>query len=123
MSSAVVFAYHNVGVRCLRVLLAGGVDVRLVVTHEDSAKEHIWFGSVQQLCIENNIPFITPTDPNTPEIEARIAALRAEFISSLTTGPLWTSLPCRSCPTTMRRKSLTKWSLQLNSVSIAHCPS
>jgi len=82
MSSAVVFAYHNVGVRCLRVLLAGGVDVRLVVTHEDSAKEHIWFGSVQQLCIENSIPFITPTDPNTPEIEARIAALRAEFIFS-----------------------------------------
>jgi methionyl-tRNA formyltransferase len=34
---AVVFAYHNVGVRCLKVLLAGGVDVALVVTHEDSA--------------------------------------------------------------------------------------
>jgi len=30
---AVVFGYHNVGVRCLKVLLAGGVDVALVVTH------------------------------------------------------------------------------------------
>ena len=26
MASAVVFAYHNVGVRCLSALLAGGVD-------------------------------------------------------------------------------------------------
>ncbi|HEU4844940.1 MAG TPA: formyltransferase, partial [Burkholderiaceae bacterium] len=43
---AVVFAYHNVGVRCLKVLLAGGVDVALVVTHEDSESENIWFDSV-----------------------------------------------------------------------------
>jgi methionyl-tRNA formyltransferase len=33
---AVVFAYHNVGVRCLQVLLARGVEVALVVTHEDN---------------------------------------------------------------------------------------
>ena len=32
MTRAVVFAYHNVGVRCLKVLLAHGVDVGLVVT-------------------------------------------------------------------------------------------
>src|SRR5512147_3086600 len=31
---AVVFAYHNVGVRCLRTLLAHDVDVPLVVTHD-----------------------------------------------------------------------------------------
>ena len=43
---AVVFAYHNVGVRCLQVLLARGVDVALVVTHEDNPNENIWFGSV-----------------------------------------------------------------------------
>ena len=35
MTSAVVFAYHDVGARCLRVLLAHGIDVPLVVTHED----------------------------------------------------------------------------------------
>ncbi|HVC37569.1 MAG TPA: formyltransferase, partial [Gammaproteobacteria bacterium] len=32
MTSAVVFAYHNVGVRCLSVLLAHGVKIPLVVT-------------------------------------------------------------------------------------------
>jgi len=46
---AVVFAYHDVGVRCLSVLLAHGVDVGLVVTHRDDPKENIWFGSVERL--------------------------------------------------------------------------
>ncbi len=82
MSSAVVFAYHNVGVRCLRVLLAAGVDVRLVVTHEDNPNEEIWFASVRALCAENDIPCITPADPNTPEVEARVAALGADFLFS-----------------------------------------
>ena len=40
MTSAVVFAYHNVGVRCLSVLLAQGVDVKLVLTHEDRPEEN-----------------------------------------------------------------------------------
>ena len=34
MTQAVVFAYHNVGVRCLSVLLAHGVKVQLVVWFE-----------------------------------------------------------------------------------------
>jgi methionyl-tRNA formyltransferase len=81
-AAAVVFAYHNVGVRCLRVLLAQGVDVRLVVTHEDNPQETIWFASVRQLCIDNDIPFITPADPNTPDVEAQVAALNADFLFS-----------------------------------------
>jgi len=82
MSSAVVFAYHNVGVRCLSVLLAGGVDVKLVVTHEDNPAEEIWFASVRQLCIDNGIPVITPANPNTPEVEALVAAQGADFLFS-----------------------------------------
>jgi methionyl-tRNA formyltransferase len=82
VSSAVVFAYHNVGVRCLQVLLAGGVDVKLVVTHQDNPAEEIWFASVRQLCVDNDIPVITPVDPNTPEVEAQVAALNADFLFS-----------------------------------------
>ena len=82
MKRAVVFAYHNVGVRCLKVLLARGVQVALVVTHEDNPDENIWFGSVAQLCRDFGIPFITPADPNVPEIEAQIAALDADFLFS-----------------------------------------
>jgi len=82
VSSAVVFAYHNVGVRCLKVLLAAQVDVRLVVTHADNPNENIWFASVRQLCAENDIPCITPDDPNTPEVEAQVTALAADFLFS-----------------------------------------
>ena len=74
-SSAVVFAYHNVGVRCLSVLLAHGVDVKLVVTHRDNPKETIWFESVQKLAELHGIPTITPDNPNAPEVVAQIAAL------------------------------------------------
>ncbi|MBS1230244.1 MAG: formyltransferase [Proteobacteria bacterium] len=82
VASAVVFAYHNVGVRCLSVLLAGGVDVKLVVTHEDNPAEEIWFASVRQLCIDHGIPVITPANPNTPEVEALVAAANADFLFS-----------------------------------------
>lgn len=81
-ASAVVFAYHNVGVRCLRVLLAHGIDVRLVVTHQDDAKETIWFGSVAATAREHDIPVITPEDPNAPAVVARITQLQPDFLFS-----------------------------------------
>jgi len=82
LSSAVVFAYHNVGVRCLSVLLAHGVDVALVVTHRDNPKEAIWFDSVAELAELHGIPTITPDNPNTPEVMAQIRALQPDFFFS-----------------------------------------
>jgi methionyl-tRNA formyltransferase len=82
MSKAVVFAYHNVGVRCLSVLLAHGVDVALVVTHRDNPKETIWFDSVSELAALHGIPAITPDNPNTPEVIAQIRALQPDFFFS-----------------------------------------
>jgi len=82
MTRAVVFGYHNVGVRCLKALLAHGVDVALVVTHEDSPGETIWFGSVASTAAEFAIPTIAPGDPNAPEIVACVAAVRPDFIFS-----------------------------------------
>ena len=82
MSKAVVFAYHNVGVRCLNVLLAHGVDVALVVTHRDNPKETIWFDSVAELAALHGIPTITPDNPNTPEVIAQIRALQPDFFFS-----------------------------------------
>jgi methionyl-tRNA formyltransferase len=79
---AVVFAYHNVGVRCLRVLLAHGVIVPLVVTHRDNPNELIWFDSVARVCEENDIPFITPDDPNTPEVIEQVKAAKPDFLFS-----------------------------------------
>jgi methionyl-tRNA formyltransferase len=82
MSSAVVFAYHNVGVRCLSVLLAHGVEVPLVVTHRDNPKENIWFSSVQRLAELHGIPVITPDNPNIPDVVDQIRTLQPDFFFS-----------------------------------------
>src|SRR5512144_3044265 len=82
MARAIVFGYHQVGVRCLRVLLAHRVDVALVVTHADSPGDSIWFDSVAAVASENDIPVRTPEDPNTPELVADIAALAPDFVFS-----------------------------------------
>jgi methionyl-tRNA formyltransferase len=79
---AVVFAYHNVGVRCLQVLLARGVEVALVVTHEDNPSENIWFGSVAQVAAEHSIPVVTPADPKDPALLDAVRAARPDFIFS-----------------------------------------
>lgn len=79
---AVVFAYHNVGVRCLKVLLARGVEIALVVTHEDNPAETIWFESVAALCREHGIPSITPDDPKSEDLFTRVRSARPDFIFS-----------------------------------------
>ena len=82
MTRAVVFAYHNVGARCLKVLLAHGVDVALVVTHEDNPNENIWFECVADVARDYGIPVAMPEDPNTPEFVAKLQALQPDFIFS-----------------------------------------
>jgi methionyl-tRNA formyltransferase len=82
VTSAVVFAYHNVGVRCLSVLLAHGIEVPLVVTHRDSPGENIWFESVAALAARHAIECVAPDDPNAPAFVARIASLAPDFLFS-----------------------------------------
>ena len=79
---AVVFAYHDVGVRCLRVLLAGRVDVALVLTHDDDPAERIWYGSVKALCREHGIATGTYPDPADPALLAAVRAARPDFLFS-----------------------------------------
>ena len=78
MSRAVVFAYHDVGVRCLRALLDAGVAVPLVVTHRDDPQERIWFASVAALARERGIPALL--DPAEEEIRSHLGA--PDFIFS-----------------------------------------
>ncbi|HLA36196.1 MAG TPA: formyltransferase [Rhodocyclaceae bacterium] len=82
MTRAIVFAYHNVGVRCLSVLLAHGVDVACVVTHRDNPQETLWFDSVAELARLHRIPVIMPDDPNEQETVAELAALQPDFLFS-----------------------------------------
>jgi methionyl-tRNA formyltransferase len=81
-AKAIVFAYHDVGVRCLRVLLDAGVDVPLVVTHEDAKAENIFFGSVAQVAAEHGLRWVTPADPHLPELLAEARAAEPDFLFS-----------------------------------------
>ena len=79
---AVVFAYHNVGVRCIKVLLAAGVDIALVVTHEDNPQENLWFESVAGLCRTEGIAFVTPPDAGDPTLLAQVQAAQPDLLFS-----------------------------------------
>ena len=79
---AVVFAYHDVGVNCLKALLAAGIQVDLVVTHQDDPNENVWFGSVAKLCQEKNIKYITPNASQLIELIPKLQALAPDYIFS-----------------------------------------
>jgi len=77
---AVVFAYH--GVRCLRTLLAHGVDVALVVTHADAPGETIWFDSVARHARWHGLRVVMPEDPNAPAMLQLVRSLQPDFLFS-----------------------------------------
>ncbi len=81
-ASAVVFAYHDVGVRCLSVLLAHGVRVALVVTHRDDPRETIWFESVEKLARSHSLEVALPHDPNAIDFAARLERMAPDFLFS-----------------------------------------
>ncbi|TDK68175.1 formyltransferase [Sapientia aquatica] len=77
---AVVFAYHSVGVHSIKVLLARGIDIALVVTHNDNPNETIWFESVAALCAEHGIP--TLFEPEADALFNAVKELAPDFIFS-----------------------------------------
>ena len=82
MTRAVVFAYHDVGARCIRVLLAHGVDIPLVVTHTDDTGENIWFECVADVSRSYGVETIMPAHPNDEATRARIARAAPDFLFS-----------------------------------------
>ena len=85
---AVVFAYSNVGDRCLRVLRARDVEVPLVVTHRDAAGESIWFRRVAETAEDLGLPFVYADDGADPSLAAALAAARPDVLFSF----YWRSL-------------------------------
>jgi methionyl-tRNA formyltransferase len=82
VATAIVFAYSEVGVRCVRELIAYGVKIPLLFSHADDPKETQWFGSVAQLAEANGLKVVTPDSPNTPQWLAEGAALKPDFVFS-----------------------------------------
>jgi methionyl-tRNA formyltransferase len=79
---AIVCAYGEIGWASLSTLLALGVEVPLVVTHDDAPGETRWFRSVRDLAREAGVRAIAPRDVNTPETLALLAAADADFLFS-----------------------------------------
>ena len=82
MTRAVVFAYSEVGIRCVHELLAQGIEIPLLFTHADDPGEAQWFGSVRQLAESHGLRVETPDNPNTPGWVAAGAAVRPDFLFS-----------------------------------------
>jgi len=82
IARAVVFAYHDVGVRCLKTLLSAKIEVSLVVTVMDDPRENRWFASVADTAREYGLPLAMPDDANGAELAERVAQLQPDFIFS-----------------------------------------
>src|SRR5580692_4413273 len=67
VTSAVVFAYSEVGARCVRELLAQSIKIPLLFTHADDPNENQWFGSVLKVAQAAGLKVVTPDTPNTKE--------------------------------------------------------
>jgi methionyl-tRNA formyltransferase len=79
---ALVFAYHNVGVGCIKALLDAGIQIELVVTHADDPRENIWFASVAALCQERGIPYVEPEASDLLELLPRFQKIAPDYIFS-----------------------------------------
>jgi len=79
---AVVFAYSDVGDRCLRVLRARDVDVPLVVTHRDHPGEAIWFRRVADTAEDLGLEHVYGDDPHARELLERVERARPDVIFS-----------------------------------------
>jgi methionyl-tRNA formyltransferase len=77
-----VFAYSNVGDRCLRVLRAREIDVPLVVTHRDAPGETMWFRRVADTARDLGLPVLYNNDPADPALRVAVEAARPELIFS-----------------------------------------
>lgn len=78
----IVFAYHDVGVRGLETLLARGLKVSLVVTHEDDPRERRWFESVAEHAARYGIPILKTAAGDLLSLASQLTRLEPDFIFS-----------------------------------------
>ena len=79
---AVVFAYHDVGVNCLKALIKAGIQIDLVLTHQDDPHENVWFASVAKLCEDQQISYLTPTAQELVGLVPKIQKLAPDYLFS-----------------------------------------
>src|SRR5262245_13745600 len=77
-----VFAYSELGVRALELLVRHGQNVVAVYTHEDDPGEQRWFRSVAESARRHGIPVATPHSPRSRRVLEDVRALAPELILS-----------------------------------------
>jgi methionyl-tRNA formyltransferase len=82
VTTAVVFGYGDVGIRCLATLLAQGVTVPLVVTHPDDPTEALWYGSLARFAQERDIPVYLSANADDDELFEQVVALKPDLLFS-----------------------------------------
>jgi methionyl-tRNA formyltransferase len=78
----VVFAYSEVGHRCLKTLMDLGADIRGVFTYEDDRNENTWFKSVRELALAGGVPVFTPAGLDDPSAVELVKSLKPEIVFS-----------------------------------------
>ena len=92
-----LFAYHEMGYRCMEALLEMGAPVAALFTHEDDAHEEIWWRSCGDLARRHGVPIHTPERLDDAWIE-RIAAMRPAIIYSFYYRNLLPDVVLRTAP-------------------------
>jgi UDP-4-amino-4-deoxy-L-arabinose formyltransferase/UDP-glucuronic acid dehydrogenase (UDP-4-keto-hexauronic acid decarboxylating) len=80
-SRCVLFAYHEMGYRCMRALLEMGAPIAALFTHRDDPHEEIWWQSCAQLAESRGIPVFMP-DSIDASVEATVAATEPSVLYS-----------------------------------------
>lgn len=78
----VVLGYHNIGCRCLEVLVRQNRTVVAVFTHRDDPKENVWFDSVADVASAYGIPCYYPENINESRWIDLMRNLEPDFIFS-----------------------------------------
>ncbi len=79
-ATAVVFGYGDIGVRCLAVLLEAGLEVPLVVTHQDDPAEARWYASVFESARASNLRVLA--DPPVETLEEELRSIAPDLVFS-----------------------------------------
>ncbi len=82
MTTAVVFGYGDVGIRCTATLLAQGIQVLLVASHADDPSETQWYGSLARFALERDLPLHLSEDAQSLELLERVRVLKPDFLFS-----------------------------------------
>lgn len=79
---AIVFGYGEMGIRCLKTVLDRNIKVALVVTHEDSPNENIWFDSLKKTAGDYDIPVLIVDDAKDQKLLEAVKQINPDFIFS-----------------------------------------